>query len=554
MNGWILGVIVFFIILFLKKAAQDRKREQEKIRNKLENEWGKPTRTVYSDKIWENIKYHTKEHGIDAITWNDLNLPELYQQMNHTRTSAGEMILYEMLRTPLFQQEELLRRERLISALQKNETGRRKLEEVLFYIGKEDRFSVYGHLLKIKQLKPFSKLPHLFCAGMLLTGTVLLFFLPAWYLLLFLGILLFNTFFYFHEKGKHLHDISLFHFIFHMLRGCEELSGISFSELEDEINEIRSLTLKFQKYRRFHFLVAGGREMSGNVFDSLFDYLRILFHLDLMKYATMVEEIKKYEEELVLLFEKTGELDSLLSVASYRTFLKDYTIPDFTEQTECTYQAEELYHPLVKQPVKNSITMKEPVLLTGSNASGKSTFLKAVALSIIFAQTIHTVTSGKYQAPFYRVYSSMALRDNILAKESYFVVEIKSLKRLFDAGKVSEVPVFCFVDEILRGTNTVERVSASSVLLEFLAKKQIMCMAATHDIELSYLLEGIYENYHFEEQVTKEEVLFDYLIKKGAAKTRNAILLMENLGFEKILTNRAKERAEHFINTGTWHQ
>ncbi|MBR1740269.1 MAG: hypothetical protein IJ733_00060, partial [Lachnospiraceae bacterium] len=226
--------------------------------------------------------------------------------------------------------------------------------------------------------------------------------------------------------------------------------------------------------------------------------------------------------------------------------------PEFVKSGMGIFSAEGLYHPFVESPVKNDLQMKRPVLLTGSNASGKSTFLKAVAISILFAQTIHTVPAKKYQAPFYRVFSSMALRDNIIKKESYFVVEIKSLKRLFDADKTSEIPVFCFVDEILRGTNTVERVSASSMLLETLSKKNAVCMAATHDMELSRLLDGCYENFHFEEQVKGGEVIFDYRLRKGPATSRNAILLMESLGFEREITGNAQKRAERFLAEGVW--
>lgn len=565
MTGWLIGLLVVFGGLIFWKILQDRIKDREKIRIRLESEWGRPVRSEYSDKIWSHISSYYEEqkrnqnveYDIDAITWNDLNLSAVFEQMNHTRTSAGEMMLFSMLRKPLFREDGLKKRDRMISAIQMREKERIALEEALLGIGKTDRFSVYEYLLKIRDLKAFSRLPHFFCAGLLFVGTLLLFFLPAWYLLVYLGILLFNTFFYFHEKGKHIRDISLFRFIFQMLCGCEAISVISFPELAGEISEIKELTGHFHKYRRFHFFVAGGDKMHGSVFDSVLDYIRILFHIDLIKISTMAEEIKKYETELIELFEKTGELDAMLSVASYRRFLGDYTIPVFVEKgaeggMDVRYHVDGLYHPLVKEPVKNSISVKCPVLLTGSNASGKSTFLKAAAISVLFAQTIHTVPARNYHAPFYRVYSSMALRDNILEKESYFLVEIKSLKRIFDAERGSEIPVFCFVDEILRGTNTVERVAASSVLLEILFGKHVMCMAATHDIELSGLLKNCYENYHFEERIENGDVSFDYLLKKGTAKSRNAILLMECLGFEKVLTESAKERVEKFLQTGDW--
>lgn len=99
----------------------------------------------------------------------------------------------------------------------------------------------------------------------------------------------------------------------------------------------------------------------------------------------------------------------------------------------------EVYHPLIDNPVCNSITTKGNVLLTGSNASGKSTFLKTIAINSILAQTIGTSLSKEYIAPVYRIYSSMALRDDLANSDSYYIVEIKSLKRILDAvGKKAE--------------------------------------------------------------------------------------------------------------------
>ena len=89
----------------------------------------------------------------------------------------------------------------------------------------------------------------------------------------------------------------------------------------------------------------------------------------------------------------------------------------------------------------------------------------------------------------------MALKDDLLGRESYYLAEIRSLKRILDETG-EEYPVLCFVDEVLRGTNTVERIAASAQILESLSGRNVICFAATHDIELTYILEDDYENYH----------------------------------------------------------
>ena len=109
-------------------------------------------------------------------------------------------------------------------------------------------------------------------------------------------------------------------------------------------------------------------------------------------------------------------------------------------------------------------------------------------------------------------------------------MEIKSLKRIYEAAK-APVCTLCFVDEVLRGTNTVERIAAASQILEQMAESGVFCFAATHDIELTSLLKKEYSNYHFEETIEENDVKFNYILKEGRATSRNAIKLLSVLGY-----------------------
>ena len=191
--------------------------------------------------------------------------------------------------------------------------------------------------------------------------------------------------------------------------------------------------------------------------------------------------------------------------------------------------------------------------MTGSNASGKSTFLKNVAVNAILAQTLGTCTCSRYRAPFMKIMTSMALRDDIGGGESYFIVEIKSLKRILDEAQKG-APLLCIIDEVLRGTNTIERIAASSRILKELDKPWVLPFAATHDIELSYILDGIYHNYHFEEEIRDNEVIFNYLLQKGRATTRNAIRLLDMLGYDPSIVEDARKAAAHFEADGVWER
>ena len=163
-------------------------------------------------------------------------------------------------------------------------------------------------------------------------------------------------------------------------------------------------------------------------------------------------------------------------------------------------------HPLIREPVTNSVHWTRNLLITGSNASGKSTFTKAIALNAILAQTIMTCYASAFTLPRAQVMSSMAVRDQIQDGESYFVVEIKSLRRILSAIR-EERFLLCFIDEILRGTNTIERIASSAALLSYLNNQPVLCMAATHDIELTQLLSD-YQQFHFREEMTENGMVF----------------------------------------------
>ena len=112
--------------------------------------------------------------------------------------------------------------------------------------------------------------------------------------------------------------------------------------------------------------------------------------------------------------------------------------------------------------------------------------------------------------------------------------------------------MLCVIDEVLRGTNTVERIAASCEILKAFAQKNVLCLAATHDVELCTLLEDAYDQYHFQETVTEDTVEFDYRLRPGRATSRNAIRLLHILGFPEDIVENAHERADTYLETGKW--
>lgn len=551
----VLAAIVIMLLIGIK-VVWDKRQAKQRLHRYLLQTWGKPADRDYSEEQWEAISHYyetqTELFAIDDITWNDLNMDAVYTQLNHTRTSIGEEYLYCLLRKPSVDEAELEERERIISFLQEHEEERIRLQAALAEIGKLERMSVYKHLQRVKDLPAEKKWRHIEACAVMLLSLALCLVRPDVMVIISIVVMGYNIISYYMAKADMDSFMRFFSFVLRMTEQCKQVASLGIPELAHYQERLSAAAACFNTYRRFSFLVVGGKQMTGDLLDSLMDYVRMIFHVDLIKAATMNHEAKKYQKELFELYEMIGFLDSLLSVASCRTMYENYCVPALVQENSPVFAAEELYHPLLPDGVSNSIDTETSVLLTGSNASGKSTFIKAVAVNAILAQSIHTVFAKSYRASWFHIASSMALRDDILSKESYFIVEIKSLKRIIDLAEQSTLPMLCFIDEVLRGTNTVERIAASSRILQEIAAQGNLCFAATHDIELTYLLEERFANYHFEEQVTEEEVTFDYRLHQGRACTRNAIRLLHMMGYDEKIVQDAQKRVSCFMDTGAW--
>ena len=271
--------------------------------------------------------------------------------------------------------------------------------------------------------------------------------------------------------------------------------------------------------------------------------------VDIIAYQNIAKILEENKEYLFLIYDLIAQLDFALSLSYYRASIDEYTNPDFTENN--VIELENIYHPLIDNPVKNSIIVDKNIIFTGSNASGKSTFIKSVALNCIMAQSLNTALCSKYKCRFSKVVTSMAIRDDIIEGDSYFISEIKSLKRLLDSLN-GNIPVLAFVDEILKGTNTIERISASASILKYVNTTNARILVATHDIELTQMIETGYDNYHFREVITDNDVLFDYKLKSGPSTTRNAIKLLKVMDFKSNILNDANYIYDSFIKSEKW--
>jgi len=229
-------------------------------------------------------------------------------------------------------------------------------------------------------------------------------------------------------------------------------------------------------------------------------------------------------------------------------------VPDLhqaTNSADVWLRIEGMAHPLLSNAVVNSWPGTRAVLVTGSNASGKSTFLKGISVTAILAQATCTASARSYSGAFLHVVTSMGERDSLAAGRSTYVAELEGIRRVMTVLRGPRPALVCF-DEMLRGTNTVDRIAVACEVLREVSRHPCICLAATHDLELTYLLAAEFLNVHFREDVTGEGVSFDYRLREGRATQRNALSLAERMGFAPEATARARGLVEYFERTGAW--
>ncbi len=463
---------------------------------------------------------------IDDKTYADLNLKALFDSMNFNFTAIGEMRLYATLRKMF-----TIHNQMLIQKFKNDELFRLKISTHLAKIGKAIYPTFPDQLTTVKR-------NHLY---MLTTYLPLVFLLFA-FLKPEIGILL-----------------TILVAIFNMI-----LSGVLKRTFDQDLNSLFYTSNVIKKAYAIHkidgaptidvdfshFKVA--RRLSGllgrvnTAEDSMiFAFLlKAIFMLDYHIFHLIQHSFKKYEAEVMACYEYIGSIDNHYAIALWRETLTQYALPQASNDDSVEFEA--LTHPLLVDAISNDLVINSHILLTGSNSSGKSTFMKAIALNLLLAQTINTVTAKYFKYKPGLIFTSMVNQDDILSGDSYFMTEIKSIKRLFDLK--TEDKIYCFIDEIFKGTNTTERIAASESVLNYLGNSQnYEIIAATHDIELATLLEYQYKNFHFNETIYENEIAFDFKIKPGKADTRNAIELLRILKFPNQVYTRAKTSSNQFL-------
>jgi len=282
--------------------------------------------------------------------------------------------------------------------------------------------------------------------------------------------------------------------------------------LDDIKSKLENNLINLKRIKRIYLALSTRKNIVARILmNSLFVYD---FWLVII-YNNLIKNIKSLDE----LFSLVAEVEVMVSFSNIGIDNETYSIPSNSKAIS-TY---DMYHPLVLGCVKNSFCLNGGVVLTGSNMSGKTTFMRTLGINQILFNAGSIVCASEYKSDSFNVYTSLRANDMLSEGISTFYAEILRIKKVNEAIKNDKCLIL--IDEIFKGTNATERIEASLRVMEKLNKYKALFIVSTHDFELCDA-ENIL-NYHFNEEYHDDKIFFDYLIKDGKSNSTNAMYLLK---------------------------
>jgi len=517
---------IYVLVYFFKKLSAKTNRER------LRQDWGQPKNSRYIDlDSVENYFLNTisdsdeKLQLISDKVATDLYLNEVFKLVDRTVSRVGQQFLYARLRTLDKDTQALMVQDQFAELMAADEELRLNTQVSLQKLEKNDSYYfqdlVYAKKIDRPEFMPLIYLLTLLNVLCLFAG----FFYPTAFLV-FGGIFMINSgIHYWNKNNVSVHTSSLGEFL-KAFDTAKELDADP--KIRAHFPDTRSLTRELTPLKRKMIGVKLDNMAEGDaavVGFLVFELLKIAFNIEIISFYSIIDSLREKKEKLKDLFKFIGTVDTAISIAAFRSSLDEYCKPVFSSTSGLEVQG--IKHPLIDNCIPNDLHLEQKnLLLTGSNMSGKTTFIRSVGINMILGQTLLTCLASKFVMPYSKIFSSITISDSLLEEKSYYFEEMRIIKEFIEESG-SPAPSFFILDEIFKGTNTIERVSAGKAILSYLAKNNNLVFVSTHDTELNELLKSQYELYHFTELVAEEELIFDHTIKKGPLKTRNAIKILE---------------------------
>lgn len=319
----------------------------------------------------------------------------------------------------------------------------------------------------------------------------------------------------------------------------QKISGLEIASQIPPCRELKGNIRQIRKIRRALALASVSQNHENAIINNLMYFVNLVVLYDFFVYTLTISSVHSNLDTARLCYLAVGSVDASVATASYIHRHTDICNPQFNDQM--TLELQNAYHPLLTSYVPNSYpAAQSSALITGSNMAGKTTFIKTVGVNYILARGLWLCHATSAQFPVLNIHSSIKTEDGLEEGKSFYFSELERLKEFVRLTTKGEHCIF-LIDEIYRGTNTVERIAGAAAVLQNLAQSNIV-MVTTHDIELTRFLSKQYGMWHFEETGNVAEP-FDYKLRPGVCTTRNAIKLMSNIGYPDHITESARSVA-----------
>lgn len=457
---------------------------------------------------------------IGDATASDLDLNAVFGAIDRTESVVGQQYLYARLRLP-HDEQDVARFIRETELFENDPALAARCAKQLERLAHNDAYDIQNLVFDTPEPVKHIRAIYALTATTLLSLAAAIVLHPL-FLLLFLICFAVNVYLHYSNKLR----ITLYLSAVAQLRRCIRTARALASEPTVAATYDTSFlhdTASIERRSRVIGIQGGDGGDLTAAFWFLLELVKILFNEEIILFHRFIGTITTKREVIHRMFRFIGSIDAAISVGRLRAE-RPTCRPQFIRGKR--FEARGMVHPLIADCVANSLTLdRQSLLLTGSNMSGKTTFVRTLCINSLTAQTLGFCFAESYTAPFLHIYTSIRIADDVEAGTSYYLAEVLTVREFLRAAD-GELPCLFALDELFKGTNTTERIAAGKAVLARLNRGDNLVCAATHDTELTQLLGNDYALCHFCEQVKDDRLVFDYRLHEGGLRTRNAIRIL----------------------------
>jgi MutS domain V len=535
----LLLVIVLIIVI--------SKNSNEKFLTAIRSQWARPNwKTRNFELIGKYTAYYkgNSYHRLNSQTVKDIDLESLFYIVDRTVTGIGQQYLYARILHPENDLSVLQSIDRITERLITEKEVRESASVILSRLEPGGTYWITGFFGPIDKSVAENK----FIFNLLTYTTAALalasIFVPGLILLLipFVAVNITIQFIFKYRKDGKYKAITK---AYGLIQAAKKLTKVNTGVDTVCIPESLKLLAPFVRAWRFMNIPIPEDDLSKALF-YVVELVKSAFLVDVNRLIRSYSVLSKEADALHKLFKFVAETDMLISIANLKSDRNLATcIPELIEE-EKILKFIDATHPLIGNCTPNSFSLEhKSAFITGSNMSGKSTFLRVILINSILAQTLHICFAKSYTSSFVKSFSCIAIEDNLAEGSSYFFKEVEIMKNMTQQLLPAQGNLF-IIDEIFKGTNTVERISLAKALLHYLNNENNMVIASSHDLELIQLLSKDFELFYFTETVRDNILYFDHTIKPGSLSTTNAIKIVAMEGFPREIIDEAYETTKKF--------